>query len=358
MRCAYRESIGAAVIILAVSTLSPRLVAQQATDAASPAGSRTTARTPWGDPDLQGIWNSQVKTPFQRPRPGEKPPENDEDGPPLGAPGNTPVLKDLLGNPTYQHATGNGPEHWYEYGLDIPTGQASLVIDPEDGRIPPMTPEAQKRRRAYDESMAGVPKDEPKPGGWLEDADPWMRCITRGLPGMFDPSGTGYNMNFLITQGPGWVAILSEMIHETRIIPLDGRPALPSNVRQWLGDSRGHWDGDTLVIETTNFDPKMHGLWQERSWYGTANTRLVERYTRVDANTIDFRYTIDDPTQYTRQWTVKIPWRTNNAPDRILEYACHEGNYGLRNILSGARARDKAAAEKAAAAAKTSGGRH
>jgi hypothetical protein len=355
MRFGYRGSIGAALVIVAALTLSPRLVAQQPTEASSPSGSRETARTPWGDPDLQGIWNTQTRTPFQRPLPGEKPPENEEEGPPLGAPGNTPVIKDTLGQPTYHRQTGNGPEHWYEFGQAVPTGQASLVIDPADGRIPPLTPTAQKKRREFDESMAGVPKDEPRPGEWLETADPWLRCITRGLPGMFHP--TGYNLNFLITQGPGWVAILSEMIHETRIIPLDGRPALPSNVRQWLGDSRGHWEGDTLVVETTNFDYRMHGLWQERDWYGTPNARLTERFRRVDANTIDFRYTIDDPTQYTRPWTVAIPWRTNNAPDRIFEYACHEGNHSLANVLSGARARDKEAAAEKAAAAKASGGR-
>ena len=250
----------------------------------------------------------------------------------MGAAGNTPVLKDTLGNPTYQRATGNGPEHWYEFGLSIRTGQTSLVVDPPDGRIPPMTPEAQKKRRAFDESMVGVPKDEPRPGGWLETRTHGCDALLAGCPACGSP--TAYNMNFLITQGPGWVAILSEMIHETRIIPLDGRPALPSNVPQWLGDSRGRWEGNTLVVETTNISPKMHGLWQERNWYGTPNTRLIERYTRVDANTIDFRFTIDDPTQYTRPWTVAIPWRTNNAPDRILEYACHEGNYGLRNILA------------------------
>jgi len=348
MRFGYRESIGAAFVILAVLTLSPRLAAQQAKAPASKPSAGVPAKTPWGDPDLQGLWNTQTKTPFQRLRPGEKPPENEEDGPPLGAPGNTPDLKDTLGKPTGQQQTGNGPEHWYEFGQAVPTGQTSLVIDPPDGRIPAMTPEAAKKRREYDEAMAGVAKDEPRPGGWLEDADPWLRCITRGVPGMFHP--TGYNLNFLITQGPGWVAILSEMIHETRIIPLDGRPALPSNVRQWLGDSRGHWEGDTLVVETTNIDPNMHGLWQERDWYGTPNAKITERYKRVDANTIDFRYTIDDPTQYTRPWTVEIPWRTNNAPDRIFEYACHEGNNSMTNILSGARAREKAAAEQASAA--------
>jgi len=343
MRFRYCGAIGAAVI-LAVLVLSPRLIAQQAKEAPSQPSSGATARTPWGDPDLQGIYTNQTKTPFQRPRPGEKPPANEEEGPQVGAPGNTPVLKDLLGNPTQDRATGNGPEHWYEFGLGRPTGQTSLVVDPEDGRVPPMTPEAQKKRRAYDESMAGVAKDEPKPGGWIEDSDPWLRCITRGVPGMWSP--TAYNMNFLITQGPGWVAILSEMIHETRIIPLDGRPALPSNVTQWLGDSRGHWEGDTLVVESTNFSPKMHGLWQERDWYGTPNTRLVERFKRVDADTIDFRYTIEDSTQYTRPWTVAIPMRKDQAPDRIFEYACHEGNYAMPHLLSAARSDEKGAADK------------
>lgn len=348
MRFGHRVLIGAAFATVAALTLSPQLVAQQAKEAASQPAARKAApapaKTPWGDPDLQGIWTSFTKTPFQRPRPGEKPPEDEESGPPLGAEGNSPVLKDTLGKDTYQRATGNGPEHWYEYSRSIPTGRDSLVIDPPDGRIPPMTPEAEKKRRAYDEAMAGVPKDEPRAGGWLEDADPWLRCISRGVPGMWTP--TAYNMNFLITQGPGWVAILSEMIHETRIIPLDGRSALPSNVPLWLGDSRGRWEGNTLVVETTNFSPKMHGLWQERDWFSTPNSRLVERFTRVDADTVDFQYTLTDPTKYTKPFTVSIPMRTQNAPDRILEYACHEGNYGLRNILAGARARDKAAAEK------------
>lgn len=346
MRFEYRRPIGAALVTLAVLTLSPRLAAQQAKDAASPPSSREIARTPWGDPDLQGLWNTQTKTPFQRLLAGEKPPVNEEEGPPIGAPGNTPAVRDTLGQPTKERQTGNGPEHWYEFGQAVPTGQTSLVIDPPDGRIPPLTPEAEKKRREFDLSMAGVAKDEPRPGGWLETSDPWLRCITRGLPGMFHP--TGYNLNFLITQGPGWVAILSEMIHEVRIIPTDGRPALPSNVRQWLGDSRGRWEGDTLVVETTNIDPRMHGLWQERDWYGTPNARITERYRRVDANTIDFRYTIDDPTQYSRPWTVAIPFRTENAPDRIFEYACHEGNNSVTNILSGARAREKAAAAKTA----------
>ncbi len=351
MRVAYRHSIGAAAVMVAALTVSPHLVAQQtkstaapAKGAAVPASAGKVLRTPWGDPDLQGIWNGMVDVPFERRLPGERPPVNEEDGPP-GAP---PVLRDTLGNPTSQRATGDGPTHWYEKGRSLNNVQTSLVIDPPDGRVPPMTPEALKQRRAYDESMVGVAKDEPRRGGWLENADPWLRCITRGVPGMYSPVGTAYNMNFLVTQGPGWVAILSEMIHETRIIPLDGRPALPSDTRQWLGDSRGHWEGNTLVVETTNISPKMHGLWQEKTWYAGPNTKVTERYTRLDADTLDFRFTIDDPTKFTRPWTAAIPWSTSGAPDRILEYACHEGNYGLANILSGARAREKAEAEKPA----------
>ncbi len=334
MRPGYRASVSAVFIILAVLTLSPRAMAQQAKPAASSASSFQTPRTPWGDPDFQGIWNAMVQLPMQRRLPGQKPQvENDEGGP--------PILKDLLGKPTTDGRTGDGPEFWYEFGLSLPNGQKELVVDPPDGRIPPKTPAAQKRRQQFELSMAGVAKDMPRPGGWVETMDPWLRCITRGVPGMYDPTWTGYNMNFLITQGPGWVAILSEQIHETRVIPLESRAPLPDNVRQWLGDSRGRWEGNTLVIETTNFSPEMNGNWHETNWYSGPNTKVTERYTRLNENFIDARYTIDDPVEYTRPWTFAVPWNNKNAPDRIFEYGCHEGNYGLGNILSGARAREK-----------------
>ena len=309
-----------------------------------------------GRSGFAGDLEQHVQDPFQRPRPGEKPPADEEAGPPVGASGNTPVLKILLGNPTYDRATGNGPEHWYEFGLTIQTDQTSLVVDPPDGRVPPMTPGAVERRRKFDETMVGVPKDMPRPGGWLETADPWLRCITRGVPGMLDPTGTGYNMNFLITQGPGWVAILSEMIHETRIIPLDGRPALPSDVPSVAGRHPRTVGGQHAGGRDDQHPPQDERDVAREKLVPQPTTRVIERYTRVDENTIDLRFTIDDPAEYTRPWTVAIKWTKQNAPDRILEYACHEGNYGLRNILSGARVRDKAAAEKAAAA-KTTGGR-
>jgi len=190
-----------------------------------------------------------------------------------------------------------------------------------------------------------------------EDRSPAERCLAATLPDFGSWVG-GFSR---IVQAPGELSIFYDIgagQGRHREIPITTAPHLPPNVRQWWGDSRGHWEGDTLVVETTNIEPKMHGLWQEKSWYSGPNSRVIERYRRVDEHTIDARFTIEDSTQYTRPWTFAVPWRTDNAPDRILEYACHEGNYGLSNILAGARAREKAAAEEKAAAAKTkSGGR-
>ena len=149
----------------------------------------------------------------------------------------------------------------------------------------------------------------------------------------------GYNSNYQILQTPGYVVILSEMIHDVRVVPLDGRPHLPQNIRQWMGDSRGRWDGNTLVVDTTNFSNKT-------SFRGSSeNMHLVERFTRVDADTIDYQFTVDDPATWTRPWTAAVPMA--KTEDRLFEYACHEGNYAMTNILAGARAQEKAAAEAA-----------
>ena len=153
-----------------------------------------------------------------------------------------------------------------------------------------------------------------------------------------------YNSNYEIVQGPGYVAILSEMIHDARVIPTDGRPHLPSNLRQWNGDGRGHWEGDRLVVETTNFSDKTFAFgvgWPSR-FHADENLRLVERFTRVDANTIDYQFTVDDPTVFTKPWTASIPLTQVNTP--VFEYACQEGNYALTDILAGARAQEREAA--------------
>jgi hypothetical protein len=175
------------------------------------------------------------------------------------------------------------------------------------------------------------------PGSW-EDVDVYSRCIIRSaLPRL----STGYNNNYEIVQSPGYVAIFQEQIHDTRIIPVDGRPHLPPTVGQWLGDSRGRWEGDTLVVETTNFTDEARGSTFRDA---TKNMVLVERFRRVDANVIDYQFTVSDPETWTRPWTVKMPW--NREPGLMYEYACHEGNYGLANTLRAARKADAAQTQK------------
>jgi len=229
--------------------------------------------------------------------------------------------------------TTGPPDHWTERARQA-SRQTSLVVEPEDGRVPVTA--AAEAKRDYD--LAHSTDD-------FEYMSPWDRCITRGMPGGMFPGG--YGNVYEIVQAPGYVAIVSEMIHETRIIPLDGQPL--SKVRQWNGESRGRWEGNTLVVETSNFNGKgwiatnmatgrIKGIAQSEA------LRVTERFTRVDPDTIQYEITIDDPNIYTRPWRVAFPF--SRDPDaRIFEYACHEGNYAMTNILSGARAQEKAAAE-------------
>ncbi len=215
-------------------------------------------------------------------------------------------------------------------------GQSSLVVDPPDGRLPPLTPRGQaeeKRLKATREEIGGPPPNS------YEDFDVYDRCITRALPGAMLPGF--YNHNYEILQTPTYVVIWVEMIHDARIIPVDGRSHVSQGIRQWFGDSRGRWEGDTLVVETTNFRDGA----QER---GMANTVLggsrdmvlVERFKRVDADTLDYKATVTDPAIFTAPWTVSAPMVKLNG--HVYEYACHEGNYALMNMLKGARAQEKA----------------
>jgi hypothetical protein len=240
-----------------------------------------------------------------------------------------------------QPAPGAGtgpPAHWGERGW--PQRQTSLIVDPPDGRIPPMTPEGQTRTAAipktwyYDNSGGG-------PFGAPADLSAYDRCITRGVVGSMVP--TGYNTGNQIIQSPGYVALRNEMIHETRIIPLDGRAHLAPGIRQYMGDSRGRWDGDTLVVVTTNVTAKTGIGGNGRALFHSEALRLTERLTRVDDDTIQYEVTIDDPKTWSRPWTVSFPLRRDPSYG-MFEYACHEGNYGLRNILSGSRADERSGA--------------
>jgi hypothetical protein len=305
----------------------------------------TPPRTPDGQPDLQGTWTNATVTPFQRPKElGAKQFFTADEAATFAKQrveqGNADNIEGERGASDLARRAYNN--FWVDRGTKVSkTMRTSLVMDPPDGRVPPLTPEAQKRYDAFHAHQALHPADGP------EDRYLTERCILFGAAGppmLPEP----YNNNYAIVQSRGFVAIAVEMNHDTRIIPLDGSPHLPSQITQWTGDSRGHWEGDTLVVDTTNFK------FNDQSRFGVGyldgltdqNLHVVERFRRTDPNTIIYQATIDDPSVYTKPWTVEISMAKRT--DRIFEYACHEGNYGMMDMLSGARAEEKKAAGAAA----------
>ncbi len=319
-----RHRFLASVPVLAVVTAAVSLWA---------AKNWTAPRTPDGQPDLQGIWSNATITPLERPRElaGKQFFTEQEAG---------EYEKRILQESNKDRRDGDREadvgraynDAWWDRGTRVvPTRRTSMVVDPADGRVPALTPAAQQREAARIEALR-------RPARGPEDRGLPERCIqwpTAGPPML--PSA--YNNNYQILQTPGYVVILIEMIHDVRIIPLDGRPHLAGNIRQWLGDSRGHWEGDELVVDTTNFTDKTPFRGSDR------NLHLIERFKRIDAETILYRFTVDDPTAFTKPWSGEAPM--TRTPGPIYEYACHEGNYGMTNILSGARADEKAAEEAA-----------
>ena len=305
--------------------------------------------TPWGHPDLEGIWTSDEEygIPLERPvELGHHATIRDEelaarlteaeqrarlefaDRSSLTDTERADLPPELPFGPV-----GDGPEHWFELGNAV-SPRSSLVVDPPDGRIPPPTPGAELR--VVDPGSivgfeTGVGSKGKGPFNGPEDFDLADRCITRGLPNTWFPQV--YNNGFQIVQHPDHVVILYERLHEHRIISLDGRPHLSSGVTQIMGDSRGRWEGDTLVVDVTNFGVT--------TYKGSNNgLHLVERYTRVDADTVIVETTISDPTTWTGQWTVRITGKSDPNYWQIFEYACHEANYSLSNMLSAARAEE------------------
>jgi hypothetical protein len=287
-------------------------------------------RTAWGDPDIEGLWTNTTTTPLERlPEAGEKTVLTEDEREALARRVQERLDQDKPGR-AGQVVPYN--EFWYERGTL--SNRTSLIVDPPDGRIPALTPAAAKRRDEQNEHRRQHPADS-----WL-DRSAYDRCISRGMPGEMIPGF--YNHNYQIVQAPGYVAIQIEMIHDVRIVPLDGRPHLTNTVAQWLGDSRGHWDGNTLVIDTTNFNDKVFE--RGAAWGFGATMHMVERFTRIDADHLDYQFTIDDPATFTRPWTVSTPMLKTPGP--LLEYACHEGNHALPGILGGARADERKAAQK------------
>ena len=285
-------------------------------------------RTPWGDPDLQGFWNNNSAVPLERPEDlGER---------------DTLTAEEVEQRAERRHNllfgrregdTGSYNEFWFEHGQD--NNRASLIVDPPDGRLP-LAPEARKDLLA---SMRRLFRALGGPASHM-DLSLWDRCITRSMPGAMIPSS--YNANIQILQAPGHVALLVEMIHDVRIIPLDGRPRPPEGLRQWLGASRGHWDGNTLVVETTHFTEKGKQRGIGRTVFGIgANLHLTERFTRVSEDTIDYSFTVEDDSMFLQPWTAAIPM--NRVAGPLFEYACHEGNYAMANMLRGARLNEQSA---------------
>ena len=311
--------------------------------AAAQTSSYTPPRTPWGDPDLQGMWPGNMGVPMQRPKSmGERTALTDEEYAQRVAQAQRAAAADNEERAPKDAKVGIGPpSYWTERGK--PTRQASLIIDPPDGHIPPLTAEAQKRRK---EARGGLGD----PAEWAGKADSWedlnlyYRCLTRGVTGSIIP--VVYNNGNQILQAPGYVVLRNEMIHEARVIPLDGHPHVGSQIREYMGDSRGHWEGNRLVVETTNFTDKTSigsngvGYNGEGGRHSQA-LRLTERFTRVADDTLNYEVTIDDPLTWTRPWTLLIPLKKDSKYEYV-EYACHEGNYALRDILSGARAQEAA----------------
>jgi hypothetical protein len=323
---------------LMILTSATTLRAQ--TRAAAPKG-WTAPKTPWGDPDLQGTWTSDdcIGTQMNRAANlGDKlyfteqeladreqtlarQAENDK--------------QEFVGS---NARAGTGPPgHWGERARR-PCRQTSLVIDPPSGRTPDVLPDARNRR-----IPEGAGNNNPKADSW-EDFSYYIRCITRGVTGSILPVIYGNGQQ--IVQAPGYVTILQEMVHESRVIPLDGRPHAGSNIRSYMGDPRGHWEGNTLVVETTNFLSGKTGIGLNGGGVPTTEAlKLTERFTRVGPNEVKYEVTVDDPKTYTRPFKLGFPL-TQEPGYQNFEYACHEGNYAMFDSLSGARAQEKAAEAK------------
>jgi hypothetical protein len=333
-----RQLVHVVVVVTAVAAGALTAAAQAPTPGAQSAQARAAAktysppRTPWGDPDIQGSYTS-----------------TDENGVPLERPNQYPAqgtmtdaeFRKIVAQRQEQARasagriggaqTGAGPPHWYEH-LDAAPTQLWLISDPADGKLPALTPEGQQR-------MATLRKTRVfEPSRW-EHFSLYDRCITRGLIGSILPVIYGNSLD--ITQGPGHVVIRNEMIHEARVIPLDSRPRPADTIRSYMGVSRGRWEGTTLVVETTNFtDRTQIGI------NGNGNThsdalRVTERFIPTDAKTVRWEVTVEDPKTWTRSWTFGLPLKRDEM-QQVVEYACHEGNYGLRNMLTGAAAAEAA----------------
>lgn len=320
-RATYIYTFAAAALVALPMAVSPQ----------SPEGEKyVLPRTPHGQPDLQGIWSNAVITPLERPAElADKAFLSAEEAIEYERRRQEETFMDERPEDPEADARNAYNDFWWDWGENIAaTRRTSLVIDPPDGRIPALTEEGQRRAAERAEYRRMHPSDGPEDRTLADRCLLWVSAGPPMLP-------TAYNNNFHLVQTADHVMILNEMIHDARIIPLDGRPPLPDSVDQWMGSSRGYWDGDTLVVETTNFTDKTN-------FRGASeNMHLTERFTRMSDDILLYEFTVDDPEAFTQPWTVQIPAR--KADGLIYEYACHEGNVAMSGMLAGARAEEAAA---------------
>ena len=330
----------------------PGTVLAAALLAAPPAAAQEGAppRTPWGHPDLQGIWNNATITPLERPA--------DRAGQAFLSPEEVAALErqarervDRQNAPSAVRteplpaggAVGAYNSFWTEQSTSVVgTARTSLITDPADGRLPPLTPEALARITSPESVRVADVRDGRAPADGPEQMGLSERCLWyRGIPSI----PTGYNNNYHFLQTPDAVVVLQEHIHDLRVVFLDGRPHLPAGVRQFAGSSRGRWDGDTLVVETTNLRQPFIRRWArpEHSLSRgdlSETARVTERFTRTGPDTLHYEFTVDDPGTWTRPWSGALPYTRSDGP--MFEFACHEGNYGMTNMMAGSRAEENA----------------
>jgi hypothetical protein len=323
MQARYAVLLSALTAVIFLAPLSP---------AAEPSAPKswTPPRTPDGQPDFEGVWSNSTLTPLERPAQfAGKPVLSEQEA--------ADYVKQLLQQVNTDRRDGGAQvdvnrsynEFWRDRGNNLVADRrTSLIVDPPDGKVPPLTPEAQKRVDDTRVWMRDHATDGPEGRSLAERCISWTTAGPPMLPGP-------YNNDLQILQTRDYVVISNEMIHDARLIPLDARPHIASGIRELMGDSRGHWEGDALVVDTTNFNGEL-------AFRGSdANLHLTERFMRVSPGVIQYEFTIDDPTAFTRSWTARIPLNKTNGP--VYEYACHEGNYAMTDILAGARAAEKSA---------------
>ena len=342
--------LGHVLAIVVLLILTPALGAGQARTTAQ--NSSSLPRTSWGAPNLQGVWWGSTITPLERPEGVTNEFLTDEQEAEL-------VQRNADSGLEWDAGTDLARAydvHWFDRPTSVASNRrTSLIVDPPDGRLPALAPDTQQWLDSPEGRQFIALREAHADGTVIaegpEEMALWDRCVTRGL---VLRSG-GYNNYYQLVQTQDYVAIHQEMIHETRIIPLDGRPHLPGHVRQWLGDGRGHWEGETLVVETTNVSPSQAiGFFPQALRphqfasvpLPAGNLRLIERFTRVDADTLDYEFTIEDPTTFASPWTARLPMSLTDK--QLYEYACHEGNKGMYGILAGSRATEKKASNAAA----------